>query len=606
MSTNDILTGLGLVIVLALGCQLLASRTRVPAIVLLLPAGFIAGAATNDVHPSALFGATFQSLVSLGVGMILFEAGLRLRLDEVRGGIRRIVIRLIATGIVLTALGVTIAAKLLFGLGWGSSVVLAAVLVVSGPTVVVPLLEFVRPPDRVRSTLKWEGVLVDPLGALLGVVAFTAVQAGASGHHAIHPGQMALSIGSGLLVGIVAAAVLWLLLDGIQRAEPRLGVAAALMTVTAAVVVADVIREDSGLVAATVAGAALANQERIDVSRILEFQGTVVKLLIGILFILISASVAPSTIQSLLPKGIALIAIMVLIIRPAVVALASRGSKLRRPERLFMAWLAPRGIVAAATASAFGPELAKAGVSGAQKILPIAFIAIFGTVAVYGLTAAPFARHLGLAGAGARLVLIVGGHKFARAIASSLKAAGLAVRLWTGQQTEQAAARAEGLDARNARLGVDVASREAELEEVADVLLLTPSDNFNALAAFELRQELGSDHVYRLAPGSDLIDVVPRYAEGHVLFGSDLTLGELNRRLDSGAKLAASRGHARLNDGRPSADGGRLLFVVSSRGELKVVTGEARIVPGPGEIAVWLTGEDVAAVFKRRATSERR
>ncbi|MBV9196509.1 MAG: cation:proton antiporter, partial [Solirubrobacterales bacterium] len=204
-------------------------------------------------------------------------------------------------------------------------------------------------------------------------------------------GEMALSFAVGIVIGGVAAAVLWVLLRGIQRAGPRQSVAAALMTVTAAVVVADLIRQDSGYVAASAMGIALANQHQLDVSRVLEFQGAVVKLLIGILFVLISASVTPSTVTSLLPDGLALIAIMVLVVRPLVVAWATRGSTLNRRERAFMGWLDPRGIVAAATASSFGPTLASAGVSGARDILPIAFIAIFGTVAVYGLTAGPVA-----------------------------------------------------------------------------------------------------------------------------------------------------------------------------------------------------------------------
>jgi NhaP-type Na+/H+ or K+/H+ antiporter len=579
MTTNEILAGLGLVIVLALGCELIASRTRIPAIVLLLPAGFIAGAATNDVRPAALFGATFQPLVSLGVGLILFEAGLRMKLDEMRGGAHSVVVRLIVAGVVLTMIGVTVAAKLLFGIDWGAACVLGAILVVSGPTVVMPLLEFVRPPDRVRASLKWEGVLIDPIGALIGVLVFTAVKAGAAGHKVFHAGELALSIGAGLAVGALGAAVLWMLLRGIQRGEPRNSVAAALMTVTAAVVVADLLREDSGFVAATTMGIILANQQQLDVSRVLEFQGMVVKLLIGILFVLISASVRPSTLNSLLGPGIALIAVMVLIIRPLVVVAATRGSPLSRPERIFMGWLAPRGIVAAATASAFGPTLAQAGVDGANKILPIAFIAIFGTVAVYGLTAAPLARRLHLVGAGALVGLIVGGHRWARSMASALRDAGLGVRLWTGQRDEQAAARLEGLDARQARLGADVASREAELEEITDALLVTGSDNFNALAAFELRHELGNDHVYRLAPGSDLLDLVPSYAEGQILFGNDLTFDELARRFDAGAELVS--GEVSHGEARP-------LFIVSSTGGLEVVTEGARVEPSPGDTVISL------------------
>lgn len=585
MSTNEILTGLGLVIVLALGCELLASRTGLPAIVLLLPVGFGAGAATADVHPSSLFGATFEPLVSLGVGLILFEAGLRLRFEELRHGLRNVVLRMIVFGIVLTAAGVAIAVEVLFKLGWGPSLVLGAVLVVSGPTVVMPLLEFARPTGRVRNVLKWEGVLIDPLGALLGGVVFTAVEAGATGEKPFHPGQLVLGIGTGLAIGGAGATVLWLLLSGTQRKVPRQSVSAALMTVTAAVVIADLIRQDSGFVAATTMGMVLANQKRLDVSRVLEFQGTVVKLLIGILFILISASVKPSTVASLLPRGLALIAIMVLVIRPLVVALATRRSAVSRHERVFMAWLAPRGIVAAATASSFGPTLATAGIARANDILPIAFIAIFGTVALYGLTAAPLARRLGLVASSALVVLIVGGHKWARSIASALKDAGLGVRLWSGKAAEQTAARVDGLDARNARLGVDLASREAELEEVADALLLTNSDNFNALASYELRQELGHDHVYRLPPEDELLDLVPRDAEGHILFARDLTFGELSRRFEAGAELAVA---PVADPPAASSDDTRILFVVSPGGMLRIATARQQIQPAAGDTVVWL------------------
>src|SRR3954453_4279313 len=428
LSTDDLLTGLGLVVVIPLGCELLAVRTRLPAILLLLPAGFIAGAATDDVHPATLFGGTFQPLVSIGVGLILFEAGLRLPLPELRGNARRVITRLIPLGTVITALCVMLASKLIFSLSCGAAAVLGAVLVVSGPTVVLPLLSFVRPSDRVRNVLKWEGVLIDPVGALLGVLVFHAVKAGAGGERPFHFGSMLGSIAVGLVAGAIGAGVLWLLLRGIQRAAPAQGVAAAIMTVVGTVVAADLVKEDSGFVAATVMGMVLANQREIDVSRVLEFQATVVQLMIGLLFVLISASVKPDTVADLLPEGIALLAVMVLVIRPLVIWLGTRGSELSQEEKTFMGWLAPRGIVAAATASAFRPPLGEAGGGGAEKVLPIAFIAIFGTVVIYGLTAAPLARRLRLAGAGGRLVLVIGGHRWAQSIAGALSAAGLRVR----------------------------------------------------------------------------------------------------------------------------------------------------------------------------------
>jgi hypothetical protein len=352
---------------------------------------------------------------------------------------------------------------------------------------------------------------------------------------------------------------------------PKQGIAASLLTVVAAVVAADLIREDSGFVAATTMGIVLANQRQLDVSKVLEFQGTVVELLIGILFVLISASVTPSSVGPLLPAGLGLIAVMMLIIRPLVIALGTWGS--------------------AATPSAFGPALASAGVSGANKILPVAFIAIFGTVAIYGLTATALARGLGVAGTGAIVVLVVGGHRWAQSIAAALKDAGVGVRLWTGQPAEQTAAREAGLDARNARLGVDRTVREAELEDVTDALLLTASDNFNALAAFELRQELGHDHVYRLTPESELLDLVPAHAEGRALFDMSLTFTELSRRFGAGAQvIRIPADHPSRPEG-PGDQKGTLLFGVSPTGELAVATAGTRLQRAAGHTTIWLTPE---------------
>lgn len=341
------------------------------------------------------------------------------------------------------------------------------------------------------------------------MITFTAVLGSAGRIPAFHPAELLVSVAVGLVSGLLGAALLWALLKWIQRASPKQSIAAALMVVTAALAGADLIREDSGFVAATVMGMVLANQRTLDVSSVLEFEGTVVQLLIGVLFILISASVKPSTVSSLLPEGVALIAVMVLIIRPLVVALGTYRSPLSRAERTFMGWLAPRGIVAAATASAFGPALAKAGISGAGKIVPICFIAIFGTVAVYGLTAAPLARGLGLAGSGTKVsVLVVGGHVWARKVAGALGEAGVRTRLWTWKADEQAAVRAAGLSEIE-RLAVEFEAREAQLEDITDVLLLTESDGFNALMAIELHRELGNDHVYRLS-AAEMRDRVQR------------------------------------------------------------------------------------------------
>ena len=568
LSTNELLLGIGLVLALAVGSQLVAKLVRLPAIVVLLPVGFVAGILTQDVQPNDLLGALYQPFVSVSVGVILFEAGLRLSFRDVTPRIRPVVVRLVSLGVLGTWLAVTAAVALFFGsLGTGVQFLIGAILVVSGPTVVLPLLSYIRPARDVRSVLKWEGVLIDPLGALLSVAVFQVVRT--SGSSGWRPGELLGNLLVGALVGAIGAGLLWLLLRQVQRLAPRQVIGATLALVVAALVAADLIRDDSGFVATLLMGAFLANQRSIDVAPTVEFHETLVQLLIGVLFVMIAASVSPSEVKAVLGGSLALVAVMILVIRPAIVALTTWRSGLSKRERAFVAWMAPRGIVAGATASAFGLQLASAGVHGANKILPIVFVAIFGTVVVYGLTGALVARRLGVAGAKGTLVLIVGGHEPARAIGSALKRAGVGVRLWAGPST-QAAAHAAGLEADSGRMLVDSLNREAELEEVTDAVLLSRSDDFNALAATVLRGDLGHGHVYRIAPDRDGPDLLPPATEANILGGHDLTLAELTQRLGQGERFVLE--HV---DSAATAEGtqdGTALFVVDPNGGMLAAT----------------------------------
>ncbi len=564
MSTNQILFGLGLVLVLAVGSQLLARLVGVPALVVLLPAGFVAGVATHDVQPANLLGALYQPFVSIAVGIILFEAGLRLSLGELDPGLRRVVVRLVTFGALLTWLAIAGIVLLLYeGIDSGVAFVIGAILVVSGPTVVLPLLAFIRPRRDVRSLLKWEGTLVDPIGALLAVLVFAAVSSGKGWQ----PGALLIGVAIGALVAAVGAPALWLLLREVQHHAPRMVVPATLMVLVAAVVAANLIHEDAGLVAAVLMGMTVANQRRIDISLSLyEFEETLVQLLVGVLFVLVAASVSPHDVGSVMPQALVLVAVMILLIRPAAVTLTMLRSRFTWPQRAFVAWMAPRGIVAGATASAFGPVLAQKGVAGADKLLPVA-------------------------GEGHRLVLVVGGHGWARELAGALKRSGVAVRMWVGTPGDQSEARAAGLDANRGRIMVDAISREAELEEVTDALMLTPSDDFNTLGAAELRDELGHQHVYRVAPDPHDPDLLPPSREIGILADRSLTFAELDRQFAAGAQIVCRSADAdHWSDGEPpivplAAVGpdGRLRFAADGlRPDVRADDTLIALVPRPG------------------------
>jgi NhaP-type Na+/H+ or K+/H+ antiporter len=581
LSTDEVLLGLGLVLVLAVSSQLLARRLSIPAIVVLLPAGFLAGVATADVHPDDLLGVLYQPFVSLAVGVILFEAGLRLSFDEVDVGIRNVVGRLLAAGIAVTWVGVAVTVALLFSdLDWGVALLIGAILVVSGPTVVLPLLAFIRPTRQVRSLLKWEGVLVDPIGALLGVVAFHRLTAG------WQPDEVPLSIMVGALVGAAGAAVLLLLLRDLHLNAPRHAVLATLMVVVAAIVAADLLREDAGFAAALLMGIVLGNQRSVDISLTFEFEETLVELLIGVLFVLIAASVSLDDIRAVMPEALALVLVMVIVLRPAAVALATWRSRFTLRERAFVALMAPRGIVAGATASAFGLELADADVAGAELVLPIVFVVTFCTVVLYGLTGPLTARLLGLAGAGRGPVLVVGGHPWAREFAAALRRSGLSVRMWVGPAVKRAAAHALDLDADRGRMMVSAVERDEELEDIADALLLTQSDDFNGLAATELRRELGHGHVFRLAPEPEEPYLLPPSNEAGIFGSSALTFTELSSQFAAGARIVL-----RGSDEKPVPEttGTEVpLFAVASDGRLSVAADGRPPDMRPGDTVIVL------------------
>ena len=408
MTTNQILTGVGLIFALAVGSQVLASRLRIPAIIVLLPAGFVAGALTTDVDPQRLLGPAFEPLVSLSVAVILYDAGLSLDMRKLKGHTRKVVIRLIVLGVLITtALAASVAAPLL-GMSRGAAVMLGIILVVSGPTVVGPLLSFVRPTERLQQVLIWEGSLIDPVGGILGALVFHGVVASTHKGPGSQLGQFAASVGVGVAGGVIGTALLWLLLRRLRLGEV-LGTTAQLATVIAVAAVCDVVREDAGLLAAIFMGLALANRRGFDIPARRPFFETLVQLIIGLLFISISATVTPASLRHLVLPTIALIAVLVLVARPTAAFASTLGTDLNKGERAFIGWMAPRGIVAAATASTFGAGLAAKGIGGAAKILPVTFLVIVATVTLYGLTAALAARRLGVSRPGRTRPLLVGG-----------------------------------------------------------------------------------------------------------------------------------------------------------------------------------------------------
>ncbi|MFD9220442.1 cation:proton antiporter [Streptomyces sp. NPDC060064] len=580
MTTNQVLIGVSLTLVLAVGSQILASRLRIPALIVLLPVGFAAGALIDDVNPERLLGAAFSPLVSLAVAVILYDAGLGLDLARLRGHTRRVVVRLIWIGVLITwLLGALLAAPLL-GMSQRAAVMIGAILVVSGPTVVGPLLSFVRPKDRLQHILVWEGSLIDPVGGILGALVFHAVTASTKHHFGSGAASFLGSVGIGAAGGVVGAALLWGLFRVLRLGEV-LGTTAQLAAVIGVAALCDVLREDTGLIAAVIMGLAIANLPGIDVPARRPFFETLVSLIIGLLFISISATVTPESLRHVGLLALGFAAVLVVAVRPLVAAVSTLGTDLTRGERGFIGWMAPRGIVAAATASTFSAGLVAKGIGGASKILPATFVVIVATVTLYGLTASPVARRLGVVRPSRSRPLLVGGDPWVVDLGVALKSAGLEVLMWAGQEQQRERIRQAGIELAPGELLAAVTGEGPELEGITAVFFLTAEDDFNALAAAILRGSV-EGVVHHLGAPPESRGVVAPFIGGEALFGADLTWPTISRRYEDGAAVLTQPAGGALP---PGCD---LLFLVRPDGRLDPVTEAGTPLPGPGDTVVML------------------
>jgi NhaP-type Na+/H+ or K+/H+ antiporter len=580
VSTNQVLIGIGLIFVLAVGSQVLAARLRIPALIILLPAGFIAGAVTSDVNPIRLLGPAFSPAVSVAVVVILYDAGLGLDLAKLPRQHRKVVSRLIILGLVFSFTLTAIIAPALLGMSAAAAIMLAAILVVTGPTVVGPLLDFVRPAKKLQQVLAWEGSLMDPIGAMFGAAVFHAVSASSGRHLGSGAANLLSGLGVGAVGAIVGVGLLWLLLHVLDLPDV-LATNGQLAVVVAVAAICDVFRADSGLVAAIVMGLAVANLRGVGITARRPFFETLVQLIIGLLFVSIAATITPSSLRGLVWPTLGLVAVLVVVARPLTAWLATMRTDLTKGERQFAGWMAPRGIVAAATATTFTTELVHQGVAGAAKILPVTFLVIVVTVALYGLTAMPVASRLGVLRSLQSRPLLVGGGPWVIDLARTLRSANLDVLMWAGYQQQRDLIANASLPLAQGELLDWTSGRAAELEGITAVYLLTDEDDFNSMASL-LMHSGGGPPVYTLAPQAGNANVVAPSPAEETLFAAGLDRSAIDHRYDAGASI-----DSRLSDGTTS-DGCDILFVIDSQGQLTPATQSAIPAPRTGDTVIVL------------------
>ena len=537
--SEQYLIGLGVIILFGMTAQWLAWRLHLPSILLLLVLGIVAGPVSGLVDTNFLFGNLLFPLVSLSVGIILFEGGLSLRFSEFKS-VGKIIRNLITIGALITWAVAAAAAHYVLNLEFKLSLLFGAILIVTGPTVILPLLRQVRPRGNLYSIAKWEGIIIDPVGAIVAVLVFEEIiNGGFEQFTAVSVIGLLKTLILGVGIGWVAAQFIVFFLKRYWIPD-FLHNSAAIMIVLITFIISNMIQPESGLVTVTILGIFLANQKKVSIKHIVEFKENLRVILVSTLFIILAARLRIDNMAHVSWNTLIFIGILVFIARPVSVFLSTLGQDLDFKEKLFLSWLAPRGIVAAAVSSIFAIELMAQGYAGAERLIPLTFIVIIATVTLYGLSAVPLARWLNISEPNPQGVLFVGAHPWARQFAKVLKSLDIRVIMVDSNSENVMLARFNNIDAVNANILTEDIVDQLNLQGIGRLFAVTANDEVNALAALHFEDLFGRPEVYQLPyKKKELREEQPvsRHLRGRRLFSEDMTYERINEIYNSHAEI---------------------------------------------------------------------
>jgi NhaP-type Na+/H+ or K+/H+ antiporter len=562
-------TGVAIAVLCIVGggiaAQWVAWRCKLPAIVLLFATGLLVGPVFQLITPTRSFGPSLHPIIGLAVAIIVFEGGLALDIRELRAAGEG-VLRLTIFALPLSwGLG-TIAAHIIAGLQWGPACLFGAITIVTGPTVVLPLLRHVRLKSRPAAFLKWEAIVNDPVGAILAAVILETLVSGMTGNLASH-----------LLLGVVTAAALGIGAGYLVRwmftrdLAPELLKTPILLALALSVDVAsNLVMDDAGLVAATLFGVTIANLHVPGTAELRRFKEALVVLIVSALFITLTADLDRATLADLSWPLAALTLAMLVVVRPLTILFATARSGLSVPERLLTGWIAPRGIVAAAVAGIAGLRLQEAGYPGANEVMPAVFALIAATMVLHGFTLAPLSRRLGLRLGDAPGLAVVGASPWSTDLVHALHQAGVPVLLIDTFPGALNPARRLGIPVLQAEILSEHGEEKLAGHAVDYLIAATADEIYNGLVCTRMMPELGRQRVFQLAPEGGLPDErrgVGRDWRGRILGDPPAAFATLQRNFDNGWRFALS---AAGENAAPSAG----LLVLTPSGLLHLVTTE--------------------------------
>lgn len=557
---ESLIAKIALIGVLGIGAQWAAWRFRLPAIFLMLAVGVLGGPVLGLIDPEQDFNTLLEPIIKLAVAVILFEGGLSLNFRDLRHA-GWPVLRLVAIGVpVGWALG-TAAAHYGAGLSLGVSALFGGIMVVTGPTVIGPMLRTLRVGNRTRDILKWEGIVNDPIGALLAVAIYAWITyTGAERDvFAIGMDVAAATFIAGLLGAALGFGLTWLFPRGLV--PEYLKAPMLLVTVIFGFVAADVVMHETGLVTVTIMGVVLANRPTFSTVALRRFKEDLAVLLISGVFVILSATIDWETMQAFQARFVIFLLLLLFAVRPATVLLSLAFSSVPWRERLFIAWIAPRGIVAVAITGLFSLRLSEYGIADAEALVPLAFAVVAVTIIAHGFSASWWARRLGIDQGEGMGVLLIGSNGFTVGFGKLLKSLDVPVLVADPSKYALRAARREELEVYQGDVVDEVTHDAIDFGDFTQVIAATDNAAYNALICADLGPEVGFDKIAQIGGGGR---ATVQAVRGRIMLESGASMDDLLTRAAAGWTFSRTRitDKYTLDDHRKNLDEGAELVAV--------------------------------------------
>ncbi|WP_322965175.1 cation:proton antiporter [Sphingomonas fuzhouensis] len=576
--------------ILGIGAQWIAWRTGWPAIALMLAAGVVAGPITGLIVPEHIFGELLEPMISVAVALILFEGGLSLNFRELRkteGAVTRLMMIGIPLGWVLGSL----ACYYVAGLVWPVAILFAGILVVTGPTVVIPLLRQSNIAARPRAILKWEAIVNDPFGALCAVITYEYLRRVDEGGTllSVVTALLGAAVVSGLIGYAMARAIAWAFPRG--HVPEYLKAPVLLVAVIGTFVLSNLIQQETGLLAVTVMGVAIANMRLDSLRDIHPFKENVTVLLISGVFVLLSASLDFEVLRLFEWRFAAFLLALLFLVRPATVLIALAFSKLPWNERLLIAWIAPRGVVAVAVSGLFALRLDQLGYGNGNILVTLSFAVVVATIIAHGFSIRFVARWLKVTGATQKGLLIVGSTPWSVSLAQQIQSLGLPVMIADTSWQRLASPRQAGIETYHGEILAETTEERLDLSQFQVMVATTENEAYNALVCNEFAHDIGRDSVYQLGGSGDDEDhrSLPEALRGRAMFTAGHGVEDILQREAAGWTFRKTRISEQFNfDTARSTlpDEADMLFVLRKDGRIRFFTHAARPTPQNGDIVI--------------------